>query len=1061
MQIVFGQKKDINESQWYAGLKFRSIGPAVSSGRISDFAVNPEKPWEYYVAVASGGVWKTINSGINWQPVFDDQPSFSIGCMTMDPHNHHIVWVGTGENNGQRSVSYGDGVYRTDNGGESWKNMGLKESKHISRIVIDPIDSDHVYVAAQGPLWNDGGERGVYETIDGGNSWKAILTISPHTGVTDLVMDPRNQKVLYAAAYQRRRHVHTFVGGGPESAVYKTTDGGKSWSKLEKGLPKSDMGKIGLAISPVNPDIIYAIIEAADGNGGFFRSSNRGASWHKQSGYVSMYPMYYQELYPDPSDINTIYSMDTYTMISEDGGKSFRRLGNKFRHVDDHALWIDPHNTQHLLIGGDGGIYETYDRAENWHFKENLPVTQFYRVSVDNDLPFYNVYGGTQDNATLGGPSRTLSQRGILNSDWYVTVGGDGFETQIDPENPDIVYSQWQNGNLIRYDRKSGEVMGIKPREWADDPPLRWNWDSPLLISPHKSSRLYFAANKLFRSDDYGNSWTIVSEDLTRQIDRNTLPVMGKLWGADAVARHAFTSFFGNIVAISESPLKEGLLYVGTDDGLIQISEDGGGSWRKIAKFPAVPEMTYVSCLLASQHEVNTVYATFYNYKNGDYKPYVLRSTNKGNSWKQISSDLPENGPVYTIAEDHQDPDLLFLGTEFGLFCTLNTGNDWIPLNSGLPPIAVRDLAIQSRENDLAVATFGRGFYLLDDYTPLRHMDETILEKDAVIFPIKDALMFIQTRKGSGPQGSTLYSAANPPFGATITYFLRQEIQGSKQKRMKATTAQPIDIEKLRSEEYEQEPFILCSIADETGEFVRHLRAPAKRGINRITWDLRYASPEPVNGDGKNLHFSREDTDLLVMPGEYFATLSRYEKGTYTAIAGPEKFITVPLATSTLPAKNRAELVHFQKQVRDLRRVVLGAVSAARETEDKLYDLMQAVSAANVSASSIATKIEKMLQETEAILRELAGDTFKQNLWENTEASVSTRVQQIVSEQWRSTSAPTTTQRQNLAHAEQMFIPLLQRLRQLVNVDLRAIERELDSAGAPWTPGRLPQWKAQ
>jgi photosystem II stability/assembly factor-like uncharacterized protein len=726
----------------FSGLKFRNIGPALTSGRIADFAVREDKPSEYYVAVASGGVWKTVNAGTTWKPIFDAQGSYSIGCVSLDPNNHHVVWVGTGENNNQRSVAYGDGVYRSLDGGQNWSHMGLKDSEHISKILIDPNNSDVVYVAAYGPLWSAGGDRGVFKSMEGGKNWKPVLQVSEHTGIADLVMDPRNPNILYAAAHQRRRHVFTYISGGPESAIYKSVDGGETWTKQTKGLPSVDLGRIGLAISPVNPDYVFAIVEAADGKGGFFRSENRGETFVKRSDYTTS-GNYYIEIFCDPVDIDRIYSMDTWFHISDDGGKSFKKLNEKWKHVDNHAFWVNPNDPDYYLAGCDGGIYESWDAGDHWHFKSNLPVTQFYKVSTDNAEPFYHVYGGTQDNFSMGGPSRTINSSGIVNADWYITNGGDGFETQVDPEDPNIVYAQSQYGYLVRHDKKNGESISIRPVERAEDEPYRWNWDAPLLISPHSNTTLYFAANRLFKSDDRGNTWEVISPDLTRQIDRNKLPVMGKVWGVDAVSKHLSTTIYGNIVALSESPLKKGLLYVGTDDGLVQISADDGENWRQQSTFPGIPDRTYVNMLLASQHEEDVVYAAFNNHKNGDFKPYLLKSTDRGTSWESIATNLPERGSVYAIAEDHVDANLLFAGTEFGVFFSVNGGKTWTQLKSGLPTIAIRDIEIQKRENDLVLASFGRGFYILDDYSPLRGIAKLSENNmDVEILPIKDSWMY-------------------------------------------------------------------------------------------------------------------------------------------------------------------------------------------------------------------------------------------------------------------------------------------------------------------------------
>ncbi len=593
----------------FSGLEWRLVGPAYNSGRVSDFAVHPDVHHIIYAATASGGLWKTDNSGTTWEPIFDEEKSYSIGCVTLDPSNPNVVWVGTGENNSQRSVAFGDGVYKSLDGGQNWENVGLGESEHIGMIVVDPRDSNVVYVAAQGPLWNSGGDRGVYKTTDGGATWERVLHVSDDTGANEIHMDPRNPDVLYASSYQRRRHVYTLVNGGPESAIYKSTDAGATWRKLTEGLPEADMGKIGMDISPADPDVVYAVIEAQRKKGGFFRSTDRGESWSKMSDYVSGSPQYYNEIFADPHDVDRVYGMDTFLQITLDGGKTFKRVGEKKKHVDNHALWIDPDNTDHLLVGCDGGIYETFDRGATYRFFENLPITQFYRVSVDNSKPFYYVYGGTQDNNTLGGPSRTLNSSGISNEDWFVTVGGDGYETVVDPTDPNIVYSEWQYGGLVRYDRASGETVDIQPQEEPGEAAHRWNWDSPVMISPHLHTRLYFACQRLYRSDDRGNSWTAVSPDLSRGVDPNTLPVFGKIQSIDAVAKNMSTSNYGNIVSLTESPLVEGLIYVGTDDGLIQVTENGGADWRAIDQVAGVPSTTYVSRLEASQHDENTVYA--------------------------------------------------------------------------------------------------------------------------------------------------------------------------------------------------------------------------------------------------------------------------------------------------------------------------------------------------------------------------------------------------------------------------------------------------------------------
>ncbi len=1066
----------IHDAATYAGLKWRGIGPALPSGRISDLAVDPTDPDRWFVAVASGGLWRTVNHGTTFEPVFDDTGSYSIGCVTLDPNNPHVVWVGTGENNAQRSVSFGDGVYRSLDGGRHWENMGLKESEHIGRILVDPRDSDVVFVAAQGPLWRDGGDRGLYKSTDGGRSWRKVLDISPRTGINEVVMDPRDPDVLYASAWQRRRHVWVLLDGGPESGIWKSTDGGETWRRLEHGLPEEDMGRIGLAVSPADPDIVYAIIEAARGKGGVYRSTDRGETWEKRGDYMSSSPQYYNELVADPRDPDKVYSLDTFLHVSEDGGKTFHKVPEKNKHVDNHALWVDPTDTRHLLAGCDGGLYETWDAGHNWHYKANLPVVQFYRVSADNAQPFYRVYGGTQDNNSLGAPSRTTDRMGIGNEHWFVTVGGDGYEAVADPEDPDIVYTQWQYGGLVRYDHRSGEIVDIKPREEAGDAPFRWNWDSPLIISPHAHTRLYFAANILFRSDDRGDTWRKVSGDLTRQLDRNALKVMDRVWSVDAVAKNRSTSFYGNIVSLAESPLVEGLLYVGTDDGLVQVSEDGGEHWRREEHFPGVPEMAYVSRLEADRFDPDTVYAAFDNHKMGDFRPYLLKSTDRGRSWVSIAGDLPERHVVLALVQDHVKPELLFAGTEFGVFFTLDGGTHWTKLKGGMPVISVRDLEIQRREDDLIAGTFGRGIYILDDYSPLRRVTPELLEEEAVLFPVKDAWLYVERsrlggRKGRGSQGAAFYAAPNPPFGAVLTYRLKEKLRSRKEARQEAERKlekEGGDVhypswEELRAEDREEAPRVLLTVRDEAGAVVRRLEAPRDKGFHRAPWDLRLPAAVPVRLEKPKELAPWEEPDKgpLVLPGTYTVTLSKVVDGRETVLAGPEPFQVVPLGLAKLPAADAGEAMAFYRKVARLRRAVRGALEAAGEGGKRLKALRKAVLATPAAETAALAEIEALHQRLEDLLVPLRGDRTVSSRNEPVPPSIRQRVENITDSQWSTTSGPTTTQRRQYQMAAEAFAPVLADLQELLEEDLPALEARLESAGAPWTPGRVPRWKME
>jgi len=1050
----------------FSALRFRSIGPAFMSGRIGDIAVNPDNKAEWWIGVASGGVWKSVNAGTTFEPVFDNEGAFSIGALAIDPANPNVVWVGTGENNSQRSVSFGDGVHRTDDAGRSWTNLGLTDSEHIGMIAIDPRDSDTVYVAAQGPLWSDGGDRGLYKTTNGGKTWMRSLQISDQTGVSEVHLDPRDPDTLYAVAYQRRRHVWTLINGGPESAIYKSTDGGTSWRKITRGLPGVDLGRIGMDISPVNPDVVYAIVEAAEGAGGFYRSTDRGETWRRRSGYVTGSPQYYQEIVCHPTDADTIYALDTYLQVSRDGGASWETVSQTDRHVDNHALWIDPDRPEHMVNGNDGGVYETFDAGETWRFSPNLPVTQFYRVGVDNAEPFYNIVGGTQDNASQLGPSRTIDRVGITNDDWFMTVMGDGFESRIDPHDPNTVYSLVQYGELVRYDRRSMEIVDIKPQERPGDDPYVWNWDAPFITSEHAPGRLYFAGDRLFRSDDRGSSWEMISGDLTRGIDRDTLEVMGRIQPPEAVAKHASTSIYGNATALSESPLDERVLYVGADDGLVHATRDGGETWTKTEAFPGVPHRTPVSFLQASRHEPGRVYAAFNNHKMGDFDPYLLRSDDYGRTWTSIAGDLPERNFLWTIVEDHESPDLLFCGTEFGAFYTVDAGAHWVRL-SGMPTIAVRDLEIQRRENDLVAATFGRGFYVLDDYSPLR--ETAALRADAHLFPVKDALSYIETSRlgmasGRGFQGSSYYAAPNPPFGAVVTYHLKDGLKTRQEQRKAAQQGDDWEyptLDQFRAEDAELPPRVVLTFRDGDGEVVRRITGPRGAGVHRVAWDLRGQASDPISLRPRGQSdWAPPSAGALVLPGEYSVTLSKEVDGEVTDLAGPVGFEVEALDLATYAATGRArEAAHeFRQRVGELSSAVDGAMRVAGETEQRITLVRRAIEETPGLDPELLEEADAIRLRMIELMTAMRGDRTRSRRALPTTPSIAARVGRVVGDQWWVTSAPTETQREQFEFASEAFEAALESLESIID-DLEALERRLDDAGAPWTPGRMPEWR--
>ncbi len=851
---LFAQEEDSSKSKddIFAGLKFRNIGPAFTSGRIADIAIHPENENIWYVAVGSGGVWKTSNSGITWTPVFDSQPVYSTGCVSIDPINPNTVWVGTGEDVGGRHVGIGDGVYKSMDGGKSWKNMGLKLSEHIARVIIHPGNSDIVYVAAQGPLWKKGGERGIFKSVDGGENWKRVLGDDEWTGVTELVLDPRDPDWMYAATWQRHRNVAAYMGGGPGSGIHRSKDAGETWEELTSGIPSSNMGKIGLAISPQDPDVVYADIELDRRTGGLFMSTDRGNSWTKQSNTVSgaTGPHYYQELFASPHAEGRLYLMDVRIQVSDDHGKTFRRLKESNKHSDNHAIAFREDDPDYLLIGSDGGIYESYDLAETWRFIDNLPVTQYYKLAVDDSEPFYFVYGGTQDNGSHGGPSRTDNDQGISNADWFKILGADGHQTATEPGNPDIMYAEFQQGVLHRIDRITGEQVLIQPQPGEGEGPERFNWDSPILVSPHKPTSIFYASHRVWRSDDRGDSWMAISGDLTRDQERMSMPIMGRQQSWDNPWDFSAMSEYNTITSLAESPVQKGLIYAGTDDGLIQVTEDGGQNWRKVeaGSIKDIPATAFINDIRADLFDARTVYAALDNHKYGDFKPYVLKSTDAGQSWISIASNIPENTMVWRLVQDHVKKDLLFAATEYGIYFTTNGGNNWNKLKSGIPTISFRDLTIQRRENDLVCASFGRGFFILDDYSPLREFIAGDKSVEMVMFPVKDAWLYVP-KSVTGGQGASRYVAENPPFGAIISYYLPADIpslKSDRQEKEKELDKEGQDIpfpgwEKLDAEKLQKAPEIRLIIKDTRGDLVNTIAGKSSKGIHRISWNLQYA----------------------------------------------------------------------------------------------------------------------------------------------------------------------------------------------------------------------------
>jgi len=986
--------KDKKTENIYDGLKFRHLGPALMSGRISDIAIHPNNENIWYVASGSGGAWKTENSGTTWKPIFDNEKSYSIGCITLDPQNSDIVWIGSGENVGGRHVAYGDGIYKSVNGGKNWQNMGLKKSEHISKIIVHPTNQNTIWVASQGPLWSKGGERGIFKSTDGGKSWIQKLGDDEWIGATDLIIDPRDPKILYAATWQRHRTVAGYMGGGPGSNIYKSMDGGDTWKKIDKGLPKSNMGKIGLAISPQNPDVLYAAIELNRRSGGVFKSSNRGEIWSKMSDAVSggTGPHYYQELYASPHNFDEIYLADNYMQVSFDGGKTFSRMNESEKHVDNHAVAFKKDDPNYILVGCDGGLYESFDKTKNWKFIDNLPLTQFYKIAVDNAYPFYYVYGGTQDNNTQGAPSRTDNIHGIRNSDWFILLGGDGHQPATDPNDPNIVYVQWQRGNLNRHDRITGENINIKPQPKIGEKIDRFNWDSPILVSSHNSKTLYFASQRLWKSEDRGDSWTAISKDLTNNIERIQTPFFGSKQKWDNAWDLYAMSNYSTITSISESPKNSELIYIGTDDGIIQVTEDGGKNWRKteFSKIIDLPNTSFVNDIKADLYDENIVYAVFDNHKYGDFKPYVFKSINKGKTWKKISSNLPDNTILWRIVQDHVDNQLMFLGSEFGVYFTNNQGQTWNKLKNGMPNISVRDLAIQKRENDLVVGTFGRGIYVLDDYSSLREFKKENVSEEIVLFTPKNAFWYTEKRilgsRRKAAQGDNFYLADNPPYGVNFTYYQANKYKSKKEIRLN----QEKELEKnkkevstptwnlLESEKNELTPSVWAFIYSQDGNIVKKVKAVNKSGFNRISWDLTSESKNIITKD----NFENSSRGNLIAPDEYSAQMFKQIEGKYIAVSNKVKFNVVPLKKGALKGNPYNVVVSHWNEVSELRSKIYHLSKQIKDLKNKSLIALKAYQRAELVDEKINMKILSLREKILELELNVNGSSIKSNVGE-------------------------------------------------------------------------------
>ena len=855
-----GQKDDVFDTNVFKTITYREIGPARQGGRIVDLAVPLSQPYTFYVASASGGLWKTVNNGTTFEPIFDIQTVISIGDVAVAPSNPDILWVGTGEANNSRSCYWGDGVYKSIDGGESWSNMGLKESHHIGRILIHPEDPDIVYVAVLGHLYSFNEERGVFKTTDGGKTWKKVLYINQKVGVVDVAIEPSNPNVLYAASYEKERLPWHFEESGPGSAIYKSVDAGESWEKLGGGLPEGKIGRIGIEIYRKDPNIVYATVENANMRtsteeevkrakeqnrelretpvgGEVYRSEDAGQTWTKMNAdkdnIGGMPGYYYGQIRIDPNDDQTVYILSIQVFRSTDGGRTWgkERPENAAAgtHSDHHALWIDPQNSNHMILGNDGGLSITYDKGKSWDFYDNLPLAQYYAIGVDMDTP-YNVYGGLQDNGSWRGPSNSFYGR-ISRNEWLSVGGGDGFYNQVDPNDNRWLYNESQFGNIQRVDQKTGIRQSIRPQRQNGDPEFRFNWNSPIHISPHNSKIIYFGGNVLFRSMDKGDNWQIISPDLTTN-DAKKIAGRGNIQ-------------YCTITTISESPVLPGLIWVGTDDGKAWISRDGGANWTDITdhlKPAGAPEDYWVSRVFASNFWENTAYVSKTGYRRDDFRPFLYKVTEFGKIWTSISGNLP-NEPINVILEDHKNPDLLFVGTEMAVYVSIDGGKKWVCMKGNMPTNGIHDLLIHPRENDLVVGTHGRGIFITN-IAPLQELNAKVLAKNIYLFDIKSTIQWI-LRRGSSFQGHRHFTANNEIAGIAINYYLKENVSSN----------------------------IQIKITDAYGEKICVLDGKNKAGINCVIWDMRKPLTDEEKKAQNRFARFRRPQGKLVSPGDYLASL--------------------------------------------------------------------------------------------------------------------------------------------------------------------------------------------
>jgi photosystem II stability/assembly factor-like uncharacterized protein len=1012
-----------------AFLEWREIGPAVVGGRVSDIAVDETDTRVIYVGTATSGIWKSTNHGTTWEPIFTDQSTSSIGDVTLAPSNPNVVWVGTGEPQNRQSSPWGDGVFKSMDAGRTWVQKGLEETRHISRIQVHPRDSDVAYVAAVGNLWKESPERGVYKTIDGGDTWQLVLYLDPNTGAIDLAMDPSDPNTLFAAMYSRRRTAWGFNGGGPGSGLYRTVDGGANWTRLEEGLPDGELGRIGLDIYRRDGNLVFATVEARRGQTGLYGSTDRGDTWEKLSD-TNPRPMYFSQIRVDPNDTKRIYLGGQNLMRSDDGGKTFTDDGARNVHLDHHALWIDPRDSNHLLLGSDGGVSTSFDGSETWRFYNNLLIAQFYEIDFDYRSPYW-VCGGLQDNGAWCGPTNTLDSQGIRNADWQNVGGGDGFYVRIDPTDPTVLYAESQNGSIGRLDTNTGERASIRPiarfeldegtspkKEYpsANDPDqearqYRFNWNTPFLVSVHDPSTIYLGSQMLLRSTDRGLNWTQISPDLTFDIDRSQLPIMDVLPSDSMLARHDGVSFYSTVTVVAESPLNPNVLYTGSDDGRIMGTQDGGVTWLDLTETVRdLPSNTYVSRIVASNAEEGRVYAAFDRHYSGDFSPYVYVSDNYGDRWRSVTDGLPQTS-VNVLAEHPDEGNLLFLGNEVGVFVSLDGGDRWDPLMNGLPTVPVDAIRIHPDYNDLLIGTHGRGLWILDDIAPLEQLSSGSVKVGTPhLFRGGQAIQW-RRRSTRDWTASAEFRLPNPRVGARIRYWIPEGFD-------------------VDGEEPGEDPQLEVKILTATGQDVRTIEGPATPGAYEVLWDFRMDpayQPQGNEGGGADRIGARGPT---VLPSVYQIQID-VGRTTMFGDLTVRQDLRIDVSRANLAARQAAMMSMYQLQA-------------------PVYHAGQAVRRLNLQLSDV----ERFLQETsaaESFSNELEGieeelDDVGRELRRLRPADMNRQIE-------ASTTRPTEDQLQDVERAWRDIPEVIGRLNALILVRIPALYGKLNDKRFPANPG--------